>query len=67
MSKPYLRVELTTKNDQSLVIQEGESKGFIEIYFKEEGEKESGLLYIEKSELPAIIEKLQEVMSYTEK
>lgn len=65
--KPYIRVELTTKNEQSLVIQEGTTKGVIEIFFRENNNEESGLFYIEKTELPAIIEKLQEVMNYTEK
>lgn len=67
MNKPYLRVELTTKNEHSLIIQEGAGKAEIEIFFKEGDEKESGVFYIEKSELPAIIEKLQEVMNYTDK
>lgn len=66
MSKPYLRVELTTQNEQLLIIQEGVGKGVIEIFFRE-GKEDSGLFYIQKSELPAIIEKLQEVMNYTEK
>lgn len=67
MSKPYLRVELFTQTEQSVVIQEGEDSGYIEVYFKEEGVKNSGLLYISKTDLPTIIEKLQEVMNYTEK
>ncbi len=42
MMKPYLKVELTTKNDQSLIIQEGTTKGVIEIFFREENGDESG-------------------------
>lgn len=66
MSKPYLRVELFTQTEQSIVIQEGAGKGVIEVFFRD-GKEDSGLFYIQKSELPAIIEKLQEVMNYTEK
>lgn len=68
IEKPYIKTEIYTSSEQIIVIQPGSINNAIEFYFKEkEGEEESGLLYIEKSELPTIIAKLQEMMNYTEK
>jgi len=65
--KPYIRTEINiASGDQLLYIQPGVGDGYIEVFFKEtENSEESGLIYINKTELPVIIQKLQEMMDYT--
>ena len=65
--KPYIRTEITiASGDQILYIQPGVGDGYIEMYFKDsEDDKDSDLIYINKTELPVIIQKLQEMMNYT--
>ena len=67
--KPWIRTTIDNHCEQVIGIQPTpEIDGCIEFYFEEaDGTKNSGILYIDKDELPIIIQKMQEMMEYTKK
>lgn len=69
MSKPWVKLEITNHCDQKIMMQPTpEIDNCIEFFFSEEdGTHCSEILYINRDELPALIEKLQEMMNYVKK
>ncbi len=63
--KPWITTEVYNHCEQKVLIQPTPEFDGIEIYIQEiDGSKSSGALYINKEELPYIIQKLQEMMEY---
>lgn len=64
--KPWIATEISNHCEQIMVIQPTpEMNGCIEFYFKEvDGSHQTNALYIDKDELPVLIQKLQEMMEY---
>lgn len=68
MTKPWVRTEVFNNREQKLLIQPITEFDGIEIYIQEvENDESSGAFYINKEELPVLIEKLQEMMNYVNK
>lgn len=68
MSKTWITTEIVTDADQLISIQPTPEFDGIEFFFSE-GDKtyQSGTLYINKEELPLIIERLNDMMNYVTK
>jgi hypothetical protein len=66
--KPWVTTEISNYCEQIIVIQPVPEFNGVELYFKEaDGTNMTNPLYINKDELPIIIEKLQEMMNYVNK
>lgn len=67
MEKPWIITEVYNHAEQRLLISPTPEFNAIQIYIQEaNGEDSSGAFYINKGELPVIIEKLKEMMNYVE-
>jgi hypothetical protein len=67
MNKTWITTEVYNHAEQKLLIQPIPTFDGIEIYIQEaDGSHSSGAFYINKEELPVIIEKLKEMMNYIE-
>jgi hypothetical protein len=68
MGKPWKKIEIATHADQLVGVQPTpEMNGCIEFFFGElDGTGNSGILYINKEELPEIIKIMTEMMNYLE-
>jgi len=67
MEKPWIITEVYNNTEQKMLIQPTPEFDGIEIYIQELDTKDlSGAFYINKGELPVIIEKLKEMMNYVE-
>lgn len=64
--KPWVKTEIVNHCDQIIGIQPTpEMEDCIEFFFYNEGEtKSSGILYINKDELPVLIQKMNQMMNY---
>lgn len=69
MKKTWVKTEIITHTEQLIGIQPTpEMEDCIEFFFSElDGSSNSGILYINKEELPVIIKKMQEMMNYLNK
>lgn len=66
--KAFVTTEIYCHAEQKLLIQPTPEFDGIEIYIQElDGKNSKGAFYIEKEELPVIIQKLQEMMDYVTK
>ena len=64
--KAFVTTEIYCHAEQKLLIQPTPEFDGIEIYIQElDGKNSKGAFYINKEELPIIIQKLQEMMNYT--
>lgn len=68
MGKPWKKIEITTHADQVVSVQPTpEMDGCIEFFFGElDGTDYSGILYINKEEIPEIIKIMREMIDYLE-
>jgi len=65
--KPWVKVEMTTKNEQTIVIQPTpDMNGDIELYFGEETKNKTdyGPIYITKDDIPVFIKAMEEMINY---
>jgi hypothetical protein len=68
MNKPWVTTEVYNNAEQKLLIQPTPEFSGLEIYIQETTETHSSAaFYIDKDELPTIIEKLTEMMNYITK
>jgi len=69
MSRPWIITEIITNEDQVIRIQPTPGgDNCIEFSFSgQDDENDSGILYINKEELPYVIQKMQEMMEYVTK